>query len=68
MRADELLSPLIGQDLPRWDGLEHSVSLESTNEAYLAIPPYARARFQVVSGRLWKGAVINCCLRRCSCR
>ena len=59
----DLLSPLVGQDLPRWDGLERSVSLESTNEAYLAIPPYARARFQIVGGRLWK-APSRCVYRR----
>ena len=63
MSTDDLLSPLIGQDLPRWDGLERSVSLESTNEAYLAIPPYARARFQVVGGQLWK-APSRCVYRR----
>ena len=63
MRTDDLLSPLVGQDLPRWDGLERSVSLESTNEAYLAIPPYARARFQIVGGQLWK-APSRCVYRR----
>ena len=63
MSTDELVSPLIGQDLPRWDGLERSVSLESTNEAYLAIPPYARARFQIVGGRLWKSPS-RCVYRR----
>ena len=63
MSTDELVSPLIGQDLPRWDGLERSVSLESTNEAYLAIPPYARARFQIVGRRLYKSPS-RCVYRR----
>lgn len=40
-----------------------ALSLQSTNEAYLAIPPYARARYQIVAGQLWK-ASSRCVYRR----
>ena len=66
MRSHEVDIPLVApllQDLRRWDGLQRSVSLDSTNEAHLAIPPYARARFQIVGGQLWK-APARCVYRR----
>jgi len=50
-------------DLARWLGSEGSVTLAATDSAYEQLPPYARSRFVLVSGMLWK-ATARCIYRR----
>ena len=58
-----LLEPLRA-DLQQWDAAaERSVSLADTDAVYAKIPPYARARFVLSQGKLWK-AQARCVYRR----
>ena len=57
-----LFTPL-RMDLARWLGSEGSVTLAATDSAYEQLPPYARSRFVLVSGMLWK-ATARCIYRR----
>lgn len=57
-----LVAPLL-TDLALWKGAERTVRLEDTDEAYGQLPPYARARFQLVRGTLYKAAA-RCVYRR----
>ena len=60
--AGFLLAPLRA-DLVRWSGCERSVQLADSDAAYEKLPPYARARFVLVDGTLWKAAS-RCVYRR----
>lgn len=59
----DLLSTPLRAELRRYASDPGTVSLAATNEAWLAIPPYARARFQIVNGTLYK-APARCVYRR----
>lgn len=57
-----LIAPLHA-DLQRWANAEHTVSLTDTDSAYATLPAYARARFVLSNGTLWKAAA-RCVYRR----
>lgn len=58
-----ILAPL-QLDLARWKAAANgSVSLAQTDAAYASLPPYARARFVLSHGVLWKAAS-RCVYRR----
>ena len=59
-----LLEPLHRHDLSRWPPEANgSVSLADSDREYSRIPPYARARFVLSRGVLWK-ATARCVYRR----
>ena len=58
-----LLEPLYREDLPRWSTAAKSVSLADSDAAYGSLPPYARARFFLSNGVLYK-ADARCVYRR----
>jgi hypothetical protein len=57
-----MLVPLINDDLVRWKDTD-KVSLADTDAAYSALPPYARSRFFLSSGVLYKSKS-RCVYRR----
>ena len=60
--SEALLAPLRA-DLSLWNGATRTVRLEDTDAAYGQLPPYARARFLLIGGTLWKAAA-RCVYRR----
>ena len=63
MVTSDLLNSPLRAELQRYSSARGTVSLAATDEAWLAIPPYARARFQIVNGTLYK-APARCVYRR----
>lgn len=62
MASASLLGPL-QTDLARWHAANRTVSLADTDAVYAALPPYARARFFLRRGVLYK-AKARCVYRR----
>ena len=59
-----IIAPLRDLDLSRWpSSSSSSVSLADTDAAYSSVPPYARARYVLSNGVLWK-ASSRCVYRR----
>ena len=62
--AASIIAPLRDLDLSRWpSSSSSSVSLADTDAAYSSVPPYARARYVLSNGVLWK-ASSRCVYRR----